>query len=212
MAACGGLEHIFETTLALPPWKSVDHHSLTEIYENNNYLVNDQPSSVLSKNNDNVIDHHKRDDSISSNSECISTCTEELEADQDYLLNYNHNYYNNINYRKPEKMMRSYSRKDYGTQIPPPISCLGRNGKPWVFFKSIRKDGRFILKEIRIPTQEFLHACRKNGRLKMHFIHSDDEILDDDDDDEDEDEDGNYGDITDAAGDIHVTHLELDGN
>ncbi|KAL6566986.1 hypothetical protein OROMI_015390 [Orobanche minor] len=66
--------------------------------------------------------------------------------------------------------------------FPPPISCIGRSGKPWVYFKSYRQDGRFILKEIRIPTQEFLHACREDGRLRLQFIHSDDEIFEDEDD------------------------------
>ncbi|XP_031120738.1 putative uncharacterized protein DDB_G0277255 [Ipomoea triloba] len=69
--------------------------------------------------------------------------------------------------------------------FPPPISCIGRSGKPWVLFKSYRGDGRFILKEIRIPTQEFMHACRKDGRLKLHIIQSDDEIPDEDEDEED---------------------------
>ncbi|KAL8461303.1 hypothetical protein ACS0TY_032685 [Phlomoides rotata] len=202
MAACGGLEHIFNKSLALPlqSWKSVDHHSLTEIFgQKDNYLLH------RSNSDNSVIDHHKRNDTM--NSECIS---HELGFD-DYLIKNDMNYYNNDHW-KPQKTSadyndekywcssKRYSRKDFGT-LPPPISCLGRNGKPWVFFKSIRKDGRFILKEIRIPTQEFLHACRKNGRLKMHFIHSDDEILDDD---EDEDEDESYGDISETE-DIQVT-------
>lgn len=81
------------------------------------------------------------------------------------------------------------SRTKKRSSFPPPISCIGRSGKPWVCFKSFREDGRFILKEIRIPTQEFLHACREDGRLMMHVIQSDDEIVDEDEDDEDEDED-----------------------
>ncbi|KAL0390652.1 UNVERIFIED_CONTAM: hypothetical protein Scaly_0422300 [Sesamum calycinum] len=51
----------------------------------------------------------------------------------------------------------------------------GQCRKPWVCLKSFREDGRFILKEIRIPTQELLHACRENGRLKLQFIQPDDE-------------------------------------
>lgn len=74
------------------------------------------------------------------------------------------------------------SRMKKRSSFPPPISCIGRSGKPWVCFKSFREDGRFILKEIRIPTQEFLHACREDGRLMMHVIQSDDELVDEDDD------------------------------
>ncbi|KAL3620195.1 hypothetical protein CASFOL_035107 [Castilleja foliolosa] len=68
--------------------------------------------------------------------------------------------------------------------FPPPISSIGKCGKPFVSFKSYRQDGRFILKEIRVP--ELLHACRENGRLRLRLIQSDD---DDDDDDDDVDDD-----------------------
>ncbi|XP_010248433.1 PREDICTED: protein FANTASTIC FOUR 1-like [Nelumbo nucifera] len=70
--------------------------------------------------------------------------------------------------------------KATGRPFPPPISCIGSSGKPWVCFKSYRYDGRFILKEIRIPTQEFLHARREDGRLKIRFVQSEG-ILEEDD-------------------------------
>ncbi|KAI4334225.1 hypothetical protein L6164_018941 [Bauhinia variegata] len=76
-----------------------------------------------------------------------------------------------------------------GGEYPPPISCIGRNGKPGVCFRSYRQDGRFVLKEIRIPTQEFLHACREDGRLKLHFVHPDDEFPEEEDEEEEEDDD-----------------------
>ncbi|KAF5751717.1 hypothetical protein HS088_TW02G00734 [Tripterygium wilfordii] len=80
--------------------------------------------------------------------------------------------------------------------FPPPISCIGESGKPWVCFKSYRQDGRFILKEIRTPSPEFLHACREGGRLKLHFVQPNSEILeeeedDDEDEDNDDDDEGN---------------------
>lgn len=53
--------------------------------------------------------------------------------------------------------------------FPPPISSIGRSGKPGVCFKSCREDGRFILKQVSVPTQEFLHACRQHGRLQLHL-------------------------------------------
>ncbi|KAJ4955704.1 hypothetical protein NE237_012487 [Protea cynaroides] len=43
-------------------------------------------------------------------------------------------------------------------------------------FASEPTAGRFILKEIRIPTQEFLHSCREDGRLKLRFVQLDGEI------------------------------------
>ncbi|KAM1206033.1 hypothetical protein FF1_006719 [Malus domestica] len=71
--------------------------------------------------------------------------------------------------------------------FPPPISCISNSGKPWVCFKSYRHNGRFVLKEIRIPTQEFLHAHREDGRLKLHFVMPNDEILGEEDNDDDDD-------------------------
>ncbi|KAF8039588.1 hypothetical protein BT93_B1949 [Corymbia citriodora subsp. variegata] len=95
--------------------------------------------------------------------------------------------------------------KSIGSGFPPPISSLSMSGKPWVCFKSYRNDGRFVLKEIRFPTQEFLHASREGGRLTLQFVHPGDEIEEDDgfledgnDEEGDEDgegEDGGRGDV-----------------
>ncbi|CAL9206275.1 unnamed protein product [Musa hybrid cultivar] len=84
--------------------------------------------------------------------------------------------------------------------FPPPISSIGKSGKPWIYFKSYRHEGRFVLREIRIPTKEFLHASREDGRLKLQLVHPDEEIPegdeeedDDDDDDEEEEEEEEDG-------------------
>ncbi|CAK9177656.1 unnamed protein product [Ilex paraguariensis] len=87
----------------------------------------------------------------------------------------------------PENICRDSKRsRTSGRAFPPPISCIGRSGWPWVCFKSYRHDGRFILKEIRIRTQDFLHASREDGRLKLHFIQSDDETLEEAEEEEEE--------------------------
>lgn len=72
-----------------------------------------------------------------------------------------------------------------GRAFPPPISCIGKSGKPWVSFKSYRQDGRFVLKQVRVPSQEFLHAQREDGRLKLHFVQPSDEIFEEDEADDD---------------------------
>lgn len=79
-----------------------------------------------------------------------------------------------------------------GRAFPPPISCIGKSGKPWVSFKSYRHDGRFVLKQVRIPSQELLHACREDGRLKLHFVQPSDEILEEEDGDEEVGGEGIY--------------------
>ncbi|KAK7404847.1 hypothetical protein VNO78_05853 [Psophocarpus tetragonolobus] len=66
---------------------------------------------------------------------------------------------------------KSSIRVNNGVEYPPPISCIGKSGKPCVSFMSYRDNGRFVLKEVRSPVQEFLHAHREDGRLKLHFVH-----------------------------------------
>lgn len=140
------------------------------------------------------------------NSESLSLCTEGLgfESFDDVEDLLNHDDCNKEwEHHEGEKSVARNSETEHhrndskissrtsAGEFPPPISCIGRSGKPWVCFKSYREDGRFILKEIRIPTQEFLHACRENGRLKLHFIHSEsdddnDDILEEEDDGEEQ--------------------------
>ncbi|OAY71672.1 protein FANTASTIC FOUR 3 [Ananas comosus] len=84
--------------------------------------------------------------------------------------------------------------------FPPPISSIGRSGKPWVCFRPYREEGRFVLREIRIPSQEFLHVSREDGRLKLQFVHPDEDIEEGDDEEEeeyeDDDDDDGGGDAT----------------
>ncbi|XP_051133388.1 uncharacterized protein LOC127253023 [Andrographis paniculata] len=145
----------------------------------------------------------------SMNSDRLSLCTEGLgfesfDAVEDLIYNGDNDNNNVCNDkskdRQDEEETRNYgvrnplrrSRTHQETSFPPPISCIGSHGKPWVCFKPYRREGRFILKEVRILTQEFLHACRDNGRLRLRFVSSnefDDGVEEEDgDDDEDDDE------------------------
>ncbi|XP_030521183.2 uncharacterized protein LOC115734500 [Rhodamnia argentea] len=104
-------------------------------------------------------------------------------------------YPHNHHHHHLHEFRRSRSIGSAFRGFPPPISSLSMSGKPWVCFKSYRNDGRFVLKEIRFPTQEFLHASREGGRLTLQFVHPSDEIEEDegileDDSDEEDDEDG----------------------
>ncbi|PKA47527.1 Protein fantastic four 3 [Apostasia shenzhenica] len=73
--------------------------------------------------------------------------------------------------------------------FPPPISCLGRGGRPWVRLRSFRYDGRFVLREIRIPSQELLCASRENGRLRLQFVHGSEGLVLEEEEDDDDDDD-----------------------
>ncbi|OMP02481.1 hypothetical protein CCACVL1_02793 [Corchorus capsularis] len=154
---------------------------------------------------------HKKSESFSLNSESLQLCTEGLgfessddvedmknEMKEDWQMmskledkarsirnNYKHTTENNL----CGGDLRKSRTSNGGGGFPPPISCIGKSGKPWVCFKSYRQDGRFVLKEVRIPTQEFLHACREDGRLKLHFVQPNDEILEEDEEFDEEEED-----------------------
>uniref|UniRef100_A0A804I7T2 FAF domain-containing protein n=1 Tax=Musa acuminata subsp. malaccensis TaxID=214687 RepID=A0A804I7T2_MUSAM len=64
--------------------------------------------------------------------------------------------------------------------FPPPVSSIGKSGRPWIYYQSYRKDGRFVLTEIRIPTQEFLRASRQDGRLTLQLVQPDGDIAEGD--------------------------------
>nr|XP_016444165.1 PREDICTED: protein FANTASTIC FOUR 1-like [Nicotiana tabacum] len=170
-------------------------------------------SGIERKNKDPIYptssQHYSHSDSFSSrNSDILSLCTEGLGFESSDDVEDIMNYLSNENEQEHEEIRstcinsklenqrinhyeysKRYSRTNKGSLLPPPISCIGGSGKPWVCFKSYREDGRFILKEIRIPEWEFLHACREDGRLKLQYIQSDDEILEEDEEEEGEEYD-----------------------
>lgn len=140
---------------------------------------------------------HKTSDSFSwLNSESLHLCTEglgfESSDDVEDLKSGMNEYWQTDQNEKDSVIKQHLSSRDhsYGecrrsrviNQYPPPISCIGRTGKPWVYFMSYRSDGRLVIKEIKIPTQEFLHAYREDGRLKLQFAHRDDEFPEEEED------------------------------
>ncbi|RWV83138.1 hypothetical protein BHE74_00022766 [Ensete ventricosum] len=70
--------------------------------------------------------------------------------------------------------------------FPPPISTIGKGVKPWVYLKSFKKDGRLVIKKIKLPTQQCLQATRENGRLLLQLAHPTKQ----DEEEEEEEEEG----------------------
>lgn len=194
MASCG-LKHIFDNvplpenpTLleSLSPWnqlkkvKSLDHHhhqpSFTEIFGELHFKEPSYDGGC-----------HKRSESFST--ESLQMCTEGLGVESSAGMVEDFEEKDGDSSRKniPTELIRR-TRVSGGGGFPPPISCIGKGGKPWVSFKPYRKDGRFMLKEVRIPTQDVLEACREDGRLKLHFVHQDDETLEENDDNNNDNE------------------------
>jgi hypothetical protein len=135
---------------------------------------------------------HKSSDSFSwLNSESLHLCTEglgfESSDDVEDSKSGMNEYWQIDQNEKCDEQHSSSRDHSYGecrrsrvNEYPPPISSIGKTGKPWVYFRSYRDDGRFVLEEVRIPTQEFLRAYREDGRLKLQFVHPpDDEFLED---------------------------------
>lgn len=232
MAACGSLQHVFDTPSPESPsnllqsftprkhLQPLEVSSLTEVFgqlhfkENTEHVSPSLPhstpsSSPFSIDSDSHSDernernytpttqrkHYINSDSFSSmNSESLTICTEGLgfescDNTEDFVNN------SGCKHRKARSSITRHSTNEYlsgkrsritGGEFPPPISCIGRTGKPWVCFKSYRQNGRFILKEVKNPIQEFLHACRQDGRLKLQYIQSDDETIEEDEEKEGE--------------------------
>lgn len=206
MATCGSLQQIFEkpSPLKTPkvplqdswkPIKSIDD-MFSELHFNeknkNKTKYNSLPSTK-----------HYQCGSDGMNSESLSMCTEGLGFESfDDVEDMKDEQYGNIINDHQQKEERIFTKHGVssemlpgnceskrsrikGMEFPPPISSIGTSGKPWVYLESYRSNGRFILKEVKIPTQELLHACREDGRLKLQFIQSDDgEALDEEDGDE----------------------------
>ncbi|XP_039122084.1 protein FANTASTIC FOUR 4-like, partial [Dioscorea cayenensis subsp. rotundata] len=183
MATCGGLRQFFEKPMpenssfleSLPTWNHITNikpfetsiGSMTELMpssygENNGKKPALDPPPGLPK--------HKHQFSTDS----LQLCTEGLgsESFDCWMM-----------VEKEGKMMDRQSRcylevkaRSNGKRFLSPISTLGKSGKPWMYFKSYRNDGRFVLREMRIPTQELFHASREDGRLKLQLVHQEDEV------------------------------------
>lgn len=165
------------------------------------------------------VSRHRNSDSFSSmKSESLQLCTEGLGFESCDDVEDVHNEIKDDWENQEERVTRHSPRENAYTEFrrsrtqggafPPPISCIGKSGKPWVSFKSYRHDGRFVLKEIRIPNQELLHACREDGRLKLHFVQPDEEILEEDEeqDVEDTDNEDEYDDNDEEDNDENGEH------
>ncbi|KAL5765477.1 hypothetical protein ACOSP7_016094 [Xanthoceras sorbifolium] len=159
---------------------------------------------------------HKKSDSSSMNSESLQLCTEGLGSEsfddvENLKSELNEGWQNQgkkvsiTRQSPPGNLCGEFRRsKSLGSAFPPPISCIGKSGKPWVCFKSYRQDGRFVLKSVRTESQEVLQACREGGRLKLQFVQPNDDIQELEDEDYEseefeEDEQEEYEEIHDVA-------------
>ncbi|CAN6248513.1 unnamed protein product [Urochloa humidicola] len=71
--------------------------------------------------------------------------------------------------RQPDVIMLRRTRS--GRAFPPPISVIGKGGRPWLSLRAHREGGRLVLREMRLPSQELLQPCKEDGRFKL-LIHT----------------------------------------
>ncbi|KAK9153652.1 hypothetical protein Sjap_001132 [Stephania japonica] len=183
-------------------FKEIQHHPPTKLSEKAAEKIGYQQNLQLCTEGlgfesfDDVEEINSRDDDEdrSSTSSTSSTSTSTV-------ANCHNRSYKYKQFERTRSMSGGGGSSSVVKTFPPPISCIGRSGKPWICFKSYRQDGRFVLKEVRIPTHEFLHACREDGRLRLHLVQPDgeqqqqqqppqDQQNDDDVDDQDQDDEG----------------------
>ncbi|KAI3518820.1 hypothetical protein L1887_07638 [Cichorium endivia] len=212
MAACGSLQHIFDKPSPLETPKAPFESSWKHI--NPIKAIDDMFSELhfMEKNDSLPSTKHYQCNNIGMNAESLSMCTEglgfesfddveDLKDEQDVNIDHESKQQQQERTTKhavSEMLPCEPKRSRFkGMEFPPPISSIGMGGKPWVYLESYRSNGRFILKEVKIPTQELLHACREDGRLKLQFIQSDGEALDEEDDEERK----NGGDVSNKDGD-----------
>ncbi|KAK9270150.1 hypothetical protein L1049_025726 [Liquidambar formosana] len=67
-------------------------------------------------------------------------------------------------------------------EFPPPIPSLARTGNlpchmPWIFKRYYTNDGRLIIKEEKVRHHEYFRAHRANGRLTLHLVPLDNDVL-----------------------------------
>lgn len=220
MAACGGLQRLFENKLPenptpkhLAPWNQInsmipiDLASITELFEETHFK--ETPKSPLPNPNQNPPHKIEENQSLDSftveeknhslgcftplNSERLHLCTEGLGFESsDEVENFSERDDGWRNHDKVDPIKHSHLDEDRNFRnctnivgsgngfisssatgsFPPPISCIGRRGKPCFSLKSYRHDGRLVLREIKIPNHKFLHALREDGRLKLHLFPS----------------------------------------
>ncbi|XP_021856801.2 protein FANTASTIC FOUR 3 [Spinacia oleracea] len=144
--------------------------------------------------------YHRKSESFSSlNSDSLQLCTEGLGSEslgdvEDLLMEVQ----NTKSHDDEKVLVRRHSSDCYcrkmrvneKTMFPPPIPYIGQAGKPSVSFQSYRQDGRFVLKEVRIPTHECLQASREDGRLRLSIVQpGNDEEEEEEEEEDDEDDD-----------------------
>ncbi|XP_018467833.1 uncharacterized protein LOC108839553 [Raphanus sativus] len=80
--------------------------------------------------------------------------------------------------RREEREARAAAAREF----PPPIPLLAQTENllphmPWVLKRVVTSDGRLILREEKVRHHEYFRAHRSNGRLTLHLVPLDGDVL-----------------------------------
>ncbi|KAK1292912.1 hypothetical protein QJS10_CPB17g00796 [Acorus calamus] len=64
----------------------------------------------------------------------------------------------------------SMSLKSAPKSYPPPLPSISRRDGPCLHMRPHRVDGRLVVEAVPVPSQNYLHVQRENGRLVLSFI------------------------------------------
>lgn len=64
----------------------------------------------------------------------------------------------------------SVGKKSPARAFPPPLPSISRRDGPCLHMKPERKDGRLVVQAVPVPSQNYLHCQREEGRLLLTFI------------------------------------------
>ncbi|XP_039146242.1 protein FAF-like, chloroplastic [Dioscorea cayenensis subsp. rotundata] len=64
------------------------------------------------------------------------------------------------------------SRRSPVRSFPPPLPSISRRDGPCLSMRPHRRDGRLVVEAVPVPSQNYLHAERHDGRLLLSFIHT----------------------------------------
>ncbi|KAK9062404.1 hypothetical protein SSX86_019590 [Deinandra increscens subsp. villosa] len=180
------LQHIFDTPST--SWNHNNHlapvrsSSFLNALHEPRFMEISGPVQPATINSMDETRHHQC--KVGMNAESLSMCTEGLGSESFVAVDDHHGCFDTMEKHAVSGVLNLPGESKRGRirvmEFPPPISSIGLNGKPWVCLESYRSGGRFVLKEVRIPNQELLQACREDGRLKLQFVQSENEDEDED--------------------------------